>query len=306
MEYRAVVRKSQLGIPVNELWDGFNPCGFERGHAVMLRGYIDESRNKDLFVLACLISNGKNWFHLESEWLNLLESKNRELKRAKRKSISRFHAADCSSRLGEFRGWSTPEQIEFMKALLKIFNKYEFNQHTYAVSLKELSDAIPAVKQNPEGFAYVLLFSFILIDITKETLKFNKGWLLNLFHDHCRYNGALQNAYDQLLSKPSPIFKQRHRFVSLTPMQWQHCVPLQPADLIAYENFKELERYYVQRDRRKSLHSIVTDGRVGGSVLRLSSPAIETLKGIFEKLDNSTKNVLLEMSRIKARHTAKR
>jgi hypothetical protein len=272
----------------------------------MLRGYIDESRNKDLFVLACLISNGKNWFHLESEWLSLLESKNRELKGAKRKAISRFHAADCSSRLGEFTGWSTPEQIEFMKALLRIFNKYEFNQHTYAVSLKELSDAIPAVNKNPEGFAYVLLFSFILIDITKETLKFNKGALLNLFHDHCRYNGALRHAYDELLSKPSPIFKQRHRFVSLTPMQWQHCVPLQPADLIAYENFKELERYYVQRDRRKSLHSIVTEGRVGGSVLRLSSPAIDTLKGIFEKLDNSTKNVLLEMSRIKARHTAKR
>lgn len=302
-----MVCKSQSRIPVSELWEGFSPFGFEKGNFVILRGYIDESGNDgDLFVLACLISNGKNWFHLENEWLNLLDAKNRDLKKAKRKLISRFHASDCSCRLGDFKGWSTPEQIEFTKALLAIFNKYEFNQHSYAISLKELSDAIPAVRRNPEGFAYVLLFSFILIDIAKETLKFNKGSLVSLFHDHCKYNGALQNAYYELLSKPSPIYKDRHRFVSLAPMQWQHCVPLQPADLIAYENFKELERYYVQRNRRKSLHSIVTEGRLGGSSLRLHAPALDKLKEIFDRLDNSTKNTLLEMSRIKARHTARR
>src|SRR5207249_183482 len=142
MEYSAVVCKSQYGIPVRELWSN-HPCGFEKGVFAMFRGYIDESGDGvRFFTLACLISSGEIWDALESEWANCLDAKNRELKKAGRKAISRYHAADCSSFKKDFEGWSKPEHLEFVKALLAIFNSFQFNVHSYSVNLHEMVEEI--------------------------------------------------------------------------------------------------------------------------------------------------------------------
>ncbi|MGO8774128.1 MAG: hypothetical protein ACLQHT_07685, partial [Terracidiphilus sp.] len=74
---------------------------------------------------------------IESEWKNVLRQKNEELKKAGRQQISRFHAADCSSRLGEFKGWSVEEQIAFVKRLLVIFHKHMTSVVAYTVPIND-------------------------------------------------------------------------------------------------------------------------------------------------------------------------
>lgn len=59
-------------------------------------------------------------------------------------------------------------------------------------------------------------------------------------------------------------FKYRNRFASLTSEAWEDCLSLQPADLIAYENFKESMRAHTHRDRRGSLAAIVELDAVSG------------------------------------------
>jgi hypothetical protein len=92
-------------------------------------------------ALSCLISEGSIWSALQSEW-ECLRAKNAELRKENRKQILRFHTSDCCNRKGDFKGWSVPEQVEFVKALLVIFNRHSFNVHSYGVHLGEMVEEI--------------------------------------------------------------------------------------------------------------------------------------------------------------------
>jgi len=54
-------------------------------------------------------------------------------------------------------------------------------------------------------------------------------------------------------------FKYSLVFTTLAPMGWEECPPLQAADLLAYENFKEHERRTASRKRRKTLDGLLDD-----------------------------------------------
>lgn len=49
----------------------------------------------------------------------MLESLNAKLKRQGRGQLTRYHAADCSLRKGEFAGWSVDEQKELTQLALR-------------------------------------------------------------------------------------------------------------------------------------------------------------------------------------------
>ena len=83
------------------------------------------------------------WFDIA--WKKCLDAKNQQLEKQGRKTISRYHAADCSSRVNEFEGWTTEEQIEFTKSLLTVFKRGCVNVVAYSMPLDEF------VKQIPEG-----------------------------------------------------------------------------------------------------------------------------------------------------------
>ena len=85
---------------------------------MIFRGYIDESYSERVFTLSCLMSDPPNWWKIESAWKKRLRAKNTFLKSKGRAPLSRYHAADCSSRVNEFEGWSVEEQIDFTKQLL--------------------------------------------------------------------------------------------------------------------------------------------------------------------------------------------
>jgi hypothetical protein len=301
LEYRAVVCKSQYGIPVRELWHGLNPSGFEKGEFAMLRGYMDESGDgANFFTLSCLVSSGENWDELETDWTNCIESKNVELRKNGRKIIHRYHAADCSSCLQEFEGWSVPEQIEFVKALFAVFNRFRFNVHSYGVNLREMIEEIPITEHEPVGFAYVTLLMLILLDIAEQTLENNPGELIRLFHDHCDYDGALIQTFNSVIDDPD--LKNGYRFVGLSPERWQFCVPLQPADMIAYENHKALEREYDARFKgkpRASLLSLIKNSQVAGDPGHFNRANLKAMKKIIDSLDEYSREMLLAMARIK-------
>ena len=108
-----MVCKSQY-IPVCELLECFVPSG-SKGLLVLLRGYFDESYNERVFTYSCAMSDTTGWADIERGWKLCLKAKNKELKADGRREISRYHAADCSSLVGEFKGWTVPEQIAFTK-----------------------------------------------------------------------------------------------------------------------------------------------------------------------------------------------
>jgi hypothetical protein len=269
-------------IPVRELWEGLHPLGFDRGTFMVLRGYIDESGEGNLFTLSCLIADSPAWFYMELDWLKCIEKKNAELIASGRKPISRYHAADCSSRLGEFVGWDVEkDQLPFVKELLAILEQYRMDVVAYTIDLKELVKYIPYAKNDPVKFAHVMLLHYIIMGIEHGSLQNNRDALIGLIHDRSSYDSVLLDAFNLLVNDPE--FSAAKRFTTIAPMCWQHSVSLQAADLMAYENFKESQRCLVGRKRRKSLEVILERGQLGGFLRGFDK---ETLIKYKEHIDN--------------------
>jgi hypothetical protein len=71
-----------------------------------------------------------------------------------------------------------------------------------------------------------------------------------------------------------PTFKCADNFSSLVPMRWQDCLLLEPADLIAYENFKEADGRKSDRRRRKSLELLLDLKSFGGTAKKIDQDTL--------------------------------
>ena len=61
------------------------------------------------------------------------------------------------------------------------------------------------------------------------------------------------DGFNQQLADPA--FEHRNSFTTFAPAGWENCIPLQPTDLVAYENFKDALRKINPRERRISLRA---------------------------------------------------
>lgn len=261
---------------------------------------MDESHDSNavprLFSLSCIVGDDGTWPFFTIDWMKVIEERNALLKAEGRRELSRYHAAECSSRLGEFAGWTLGEQIELSEKLFAVYKKYGLHIYGYDMPLQLLVQEFPETKPNPVGFAYVILLTMIMDEICKNTLRIYPKDLVSLHHDHCDYDAALAEAFNHLTADET--FKCRNRFASMTAEYSQSCVPLQPADLIAYENFKESEGRLVGRRRRKSLEIILDLDSISGRAQGFNLQSIRELKTIIDGLDPSTKHILFSNARI--------
>jgi hypothetical protein len=267
---------------------------------VVLRGFIDESIDGKeviprVFNVSCLVANNSAWPYIEWDWVEVLDEKNKELEKQGRKRITRFHASDFSNSLGEFKGWDDPdEKKEFVQQLVPIFGKHGIHTYGHDIPLQLLVSEIPETAVDPKGFAYAFLFELILRDICKNSLSVYPESIISLHHDHCDYDAHLQTVFGNLVDDKT--FPCAHKFASLTPERWQHCIPLQPADFVAYENFKEGMRRVVGAParRRKSLEMFLDLDSISGRSEGLTLQGIRKLKQILYGMDDKTRRLFMQ------------
>ena len=271
--------------------------------AMILRGFIDESYGGEavpkVFSLSCMVANNSEWVFHEWHWVALLESKNEELRREGRQPISRFHSSDFSNSLNEFKGWTADEKRAFSQKIIEIFRKHPAHIYGYDLPLQRMVNEIPETNPNPVGFAYVFLLNLIMQAICDNTLKVYPEALITLHHDRCRYDAALLEGFNHM--RDDPTFTCRNRFLYITSESWEHCIPLQPADFLAYENYKESCRKWdiKPRDRRKSLEAFLDLSSISGRSAGFTGEGIKELKAIFERMDEHTKEILFSNARIR-------
>lgn len=257
---------------------------------MIFRGYFDESYNDQVFTLSCLASDPTGWAAIERGWKLCLNAKNRELKAQCRPQISRYHAADCSSLKGEFAGWSKNEQITFAKELMASLRlgRAWVNSISYSVPLDDFiekfelgSDYLPA--------CYRDLVKFAMLEITaqiadaKQILHSIRPIRYLLFHERCSHDSLYRAAFKTMMDDPT--FKGKEHFSTIAPLGWEDCIPLQPADMIAYETFKEAERQFTGRGRRKSLEFLMQSNKFGGRSKRMSKENLIEWREIVDKAD---------------------
>jgi hypothetical protein len=81
-----------------------------------------------------------------------------------------------------------------------------------------------------------------------------------------------------------PTLARRHLFTTIASVGWEDCVALQPADLLAYENFKEGFRNVpgaTQRKRRAIFTEIHSLDSFGANLRMIDREDIARLRSIF-------------------------
>ena len=248
---------------------------------MMFRGYIDESGDHQFFTLSCLMAKADDWVLIEADWLKILADKNAELRKAGRQEISRFHTSDCSSRKGDFEGWSVPEQIELVKQLLDIFHVHVTAFVASTFPIRDFKEVFPQCADNPYQQMYGFLTKFIMLEMIDLIEGGGNGPNLPvnfaLFHDRNDHGSDMLSAFNHIMDVDPTFDKQRY-FSSLTSTGWESCVPLQAADLIAYEMFKGIENMSAGRKARKSLQTLRESPNLGGRSKLFSRANLESLR----------------------------
>lgn len=280
------------GIPIRELFSPFGHRDFDRKAFAVFTAYIDDSgsRESNLFTLSCLVGWGSEWFWFEQAWVKLLEETNASLRAQNRTLLTRYHAADCSSCLNEFKGWSRSEQIAFTQKIISIFRRHHMITISYTINLAAVKKEIPETRKNTLRFAHLILLNHMMIEIGKRITKrkeFRPNDRIALIHDRCAYNAAMLEMFD--FARADPTFECGKFFTTIAPMSWQDCVPLQPADLLAYENFKEVERQTSPRRRRKTLEFLLDLRTFGGLGASLGTEWIKEFKKLIRDWSPATR-----------------
>ena len=283
-------------VPLRDLCGGLIPGGIDKGIFVFLRGFIDDSGDAEYFSLSCLYGDGANWVWFEQDWEQMIEGVNSRLLGQGRNPISRYHANKCAWLKDEFSDWSNDEQRDITNQILAIFGKYPMHIHGYVVRLRDLQDVMPEVAPDPIGFANVVLMQYLMLEIGNFTFKEHPESRIGIIYERGSYDAVLQSAFNHLLADES--FKYRNHFVSLTPMSWRDCTALQPADLFAYENFKDVERQQAGQGRRYTLCKLLELETVGGNLRFFNQDSLKSLKAdVMDKIDSETKELLLTIAR---------
>ncbi len=231
---------------------------------MVVRAYIDESAGQyKTFALGCAIAKGTEWTWVNRDWKRCLERKNRELKRAGRKCISRYHASDCESLHCEFEGWSVEEKKTFVAELLSIINKYHLHILGITLNKSELLEVYPEIKEDRVNReSYAALAWLLFPEIVREAKMLDACPTVQVVYERGNVSQHMVSTFDRL--RASNLL-DAEIFDSIEKDTW-NVLPLQAADLIAFEAMKDRDNQKgpTIRDRRFPLKELMGDKRHGG------------------------------------------
>jgi hypothetical protein len=214
----------------------------------MLATYFDESADKNnrILVVCGLFARGTAINSLEKKWVRRLEKVNEKLIAQGRKPLSRYHASEMNALDNEFEGWTAEESKAFSKQLLRIIRQGDLYAIAHAVVIADFVKVYPEVAADPKGWAYqhamwecLRRIGFHFGQHIPKHERATRG--ISVVFDRSReFKPRALHAYD--LIKDDPRIEYRECFNSMTEGNNLTHIALQPADLLAYEIMRELNR----------------------------------------------------------------
>jgi hypothetical protein len=222
-------------------------------------GYIDESyegvKTPETFTLSCSLASGGDWAFIEAAWVWVIGEKNKYLIAEGRKPIKRYHAVDCFNREKEFEGWEKEERDAFVQQLFKVFEMFPTSHITLTINAKDIAEIWPENQEYPLHFAYNVLIKLLMLEIGRHRSVLMLSGNISLIYERSQYGESMLKGFNRMMDDPT--FRYRDMFTTLAPMGWEKCVPLQPADLVAYEAFRDMKRRDKNKPMNQSLRALV-------------------------------------------------
>jgi hypothetical protein len=182
--------------------------------------------------------------------------------------------------LREFADWSADEQKGLFADILKLFRRHQVDTVALSINLDEFHQVIPEARTEArpdfETFLYGMTTKFLIERIADRHCTRNPKARIGLIHDRSAYDAVMLEAFNQLMTDSGFMYKTC--FTTFKSTGWEHCIPLQPADLVAYENFKDAMQRVNERDRRMSLEMLIDLDAFSGRAQSMGTEAILKLR----------------------------
>lgn len=201
--------------------------------------YLDESgthASSDYAVVAGFVSNVSQWEAFSEKWQQALTDFH----------LDYFHMTDFENRRGQFDNWSTTAKKDLLNRLLPIIDEHTFSSIGCIVRRESFDTLLsPFVKQlcgDAYGVAALACWRHL-----GEMLKGVDGWMDCTMERGARGCGALQLIHAE--DSKFPEWHYNHRILGLSFRDKRVFLPLQAADILAYELWKQSARQFGQETR---------------------------------------------------------
>jgi len=198
---------------------------------MLLRVYIDEAginKGAPVLTVAGWMAKPSVWQAFSREWTKVL----------KPTGIKVYHATDAQACRGEFDGWEKDEVAALAAKLLPLMPKYADGA---SINLN-MNDFEAAIEGRPElrkcfPDPYGACFHWMTLQLVRVAQKRNQDTKFALVHEQNDRQHEAQEAYDWI--------KDNHDYggslISLSFAKKDAFVPLQAADILAFESSKRLK-----------------------------------------------------------------
>ena len=231
----------------------------------MFEAYFDESGDpahpdNEIFSLAWVVAPSNAWKKFSLAW-------NRILRRHK---IDVMHMRDYEHCLRQFKGWSKPQKEAFAAQLAGIlkphFKMGQCHSMSSEVWRKQVSPEMVTNFRKKRG-PYVFLLQSCLEELADYAKTLPKGERIAcIFDENSLVAGAKPLCLGAAVEHYSALKEARgwDFFAGATFESKKEFVPLQAADMLAYEGYKDMVNLFdgKPRDRRKLLSNLMGSGRV--------------------------------------------
>jgi hypothetical protein len=218
-------------------------------YMVALTGYFDETGSypdstSRFSGIAGIISTPELWGAFETKWQSILD----------REGLEYFHMTDFAVSRGQFSaGWSDNEERR-RRVLAEVWNAIEELDPIFVGAMISLEHYRKEINEHVREFmrdAYVWAYTYCMgevFELLKSPSASDVVRVATVFDDRRGFRGLLADQHELMAKEegfldklPSPDFRKMRDFL-----------PLQAADIVAYELYKECERelYYPERDQR--------------------------------------------------------
>ena len=217
---------------------------WEQSYMLTLRGYFDESGThtaSETVVVAGFLASASDWVEFSGRWQMALNDF----------GIPFFHMADFANRVPPYDVWTEPVRKTRLARLLSIINKCAATSLATVVHRQEFEDIIPEKAREICGDAYGLAAIVCWMEIREMIREMDvDAWGSYVFEGGARGAGTILKIFQHNVN--DPVQKERLRLLSLRFEPKREFLPLQAADILAYEVYKDAARQQglVLRPRR--------------------------------------------------------
>lgn len=201
---------------------------------MILQGYFDESGTHDDSETLCVagyLSTPAQWVEFEKEWRATLDYY----------GLAFFHMGKFTNGAQPYEDWKTEKKAECFARLVGIINARTLLSigHSFLVS-RYCAIFTPAARRVAGG-PYGLAANCCIMDAAEYLRKENpEGWLRYTFESGARGAGEVLKNFQ--LNMRTPQQKDHYRLLGLSFEDKRQFLPLQAADILAYELYRHLPR----------------------------------------------------------------